>query len=261
MMGEFLPIVYVALKHAPTTVHLCKPPAKRVFPLNSFYQEVARAFGFRIHISSAKVDGRTYVTPTRWDWSFHGEQHKLRWVVQQLKSWAGQRLGRLPLVLVQDRRNTASLNTYYTTNDIDARRQQYGENRRRVTNLRAVVSALKRAGQNAQYTVPDGTTLRAQIQKYAQANRLVLGHGAGMVHILWMRPHSQVVEIIPEKQLREDNGAVQGCKRLCGLCGFHLHRIPVSDQHCAVGVDEVARCITTRAAKNPTRTRKRNPRR
>ena len=74
----------------------------------------------------------------------------------------------------------------------------------------------------------DGLSLRQQIRQYARADRLVLGHGAGMIHLLWMRPHANVVEVINAEKLGHDNGGVQGCVRLATLRGFTLERLVVS---------------------------------
>ena len=259
MMGEFLPIVYIILKYKYDQVFICKSQTKCKFPLNSFYQEVATDFGFDVSISPNRESNKKYITPKRWDWHFYNEQQKLLWVVRRLKQWAGTEThipipkskSQLykPLMLVQCRKNTNVLNIYYREHGLNARRQRYGEERRQVTNMESVASTLKQLkhqhGRRVIYTVPDGSSLKKQINQYIQADTLVLGHGAGMVHVLWMMPHSLVVEIIPEKEHNEINGAVQGCPRLCNLMGFKIRRIVVAQQHCAVNVAAVVHHVTS----------------
>ena len=80
----------------------------------------------------------------------------------------------------------------------------------------------------------DGKTLKEQIQTYLDASILVLGHGAGMVHTMWMKPHSKVLEIIPEDKTKQKDGAVQGLLRLTKIFHFQLERIMVPTSTCAL---------------------------
>jgi hypothetical protein len=160
-------------------------------------------------------------------------------------------------------------------------RKQYGAVRRHVTNLADVADALrhiqqpppfqKTARSLRSYRTPprsrrsprtyygcgrrqqqqqtvrvicdDGMTLKQQIRHYVDANVLVLGHGAGMVQMLWMRPRSVIVEIIPKKKSVEKNGAVQGCKRLTKLLHFALERVVLPNTHGDVNVNQVLNCL------------------
>ena len=48
------------------------------------------------------------------------------------------------------------------------------------------------------FRTDDLVPLTKQIDGYLHASTLILGHGSGMIHILWMKPHSTIIEIIPE---------------------------------------------------------------
>jgi hypothetical protein len=254
MMGEFLPIMYVVLKNEYTHVHLYKEGHKAGFPLNSFYDEVGGDHNVSITISSRKRRGHTYSTPLNWDWHNHREQHKLLWIVKYLKHWAcGGAVPKphTPLCIVQYRHNSSVLDAYYADHETLPKRKTYGAHRRKVTNLDSLSVRLQRHyGKSAQVkrVCSDTLTLQQQITQYVNANVLVLGHGAGMVHMLWMQPKSLVVEIIPRTKAKDNNGAVQGCRRLCTIMGFRLERIVVADAHDVVGVEDVIRCVSAKKA-------------
>jgi hypothetical protein len=89
----------------------------------------------------------------------------------------------------------------------------------------------------------DGLSLKQQIRQYAFATALVLGHGAGMLHLLWMKPSSLVVELIPALKVEEDNGAAQGCKRLADLLKFDFKRVVVSGDHTKVDPQKVVKIM------------------
>ena len=54
---------------------------------------------------------------------------------------------------------------------------------------------------------PDGLSLREQIRMHHDLEVFVWGHGAGMVHMLWMRPSGLAIEISPARE-SESLGAV-----------------------------------------------------
>jgi hypothetical protein len=114
----------------------------------------------------------------------------------------------------------------------------WGDARRKVGNLEEIANKTK----NAVITKDDGKTLFQQIEFYANKKTLVLGHGAGMVNILWMPAKSRIVEIISKLKAHEekDNGAVQGALRLSELKGSTLTRITVDKEHDNVDEKELA---------------------
>ena len=254
MMGEFLPVLYVVFKHNYTNVHLVKDKPKTRFPLNSFYQEVCVSQGVTFTISSTPKKGTPYITPLNWDWCSHKEQHKLLWITRYLKQWAMQQTASVQnprprrLCIVQDRQNTTVLDKYYKDNETLPMRKSYGSTRRQITNLNNVAQRLQLHYGNTmtvQLLKSDTYTLQQQIMQYVHANVLVLGHGAGMVHLLWMKPRTCVVEIIPRQKEADQNGAVQGCRRLCRILQFRLQRIIVREVKDVVRVKDVIQCLTT----------------
>ena len=94
----------------------------------------------------------------------------------------------------------------------------------------------------------DGLTLREQIRQYADAQVLVLGHGAGRVHALWRRAPVTIVELINQQKVGVMDGAVQGCRRLVKLLSNKRHlarlrRIVVEDTHADVDVGKVLNVV------------------
>jgi ribosomal protein S28E/S33 len=149
---------------------------------------------------------------------------------------------------VQDRQNTTALDKYYKDNETLPIRKTYGSTRRQITNLNDVAQRLQLHYGNTmtvQLLQSDTHTLQQQIMQYVYANVLVLGHGAGMVHLLWMKPRTCVVEIMTRRKKAKQNGAVQGCRRLCRILQFRLQRIIVREVKDVVRVKDVIQCLTT----------------
>ena len=260
MMGELLPTISAYLRQPTprphTTIHLHKSVDALACPFNTFYTELETP-RLRFVLSETKVLGASYkALPTNrngWDWR-HTRQdvpHILA-AARYLRSWALSSKSRLSKdahvsnrrsvrVVVQKRVNQQELTQYYANLNTplfrQPRRKQYGAERRCITNLDAVVRSLRSSlPSESRVTVDvatdDGKTLREQIRQYAEADVLVLGHGAGMIHALWMRAPVTIVEIINRQKEAIKDGAVQGCKRLVSIMSTqgpraHLHRIHV----------------------------------
>ena len=266
MMGELLPTISAYLRQPTprphTTIHLHKSVDALACPFNTFYTELETP-RLRFVLSETKVLGASYeVLPTNrngWDWR-HTRQdvpHILA-AARYLRSWALSSTSRSRVrlskdaytsnrrsvrVVVQKRVNQRALTQFYANLNTplfrQPRRKQYGAERRCVTNLDAVVRSLQssfssESGSRVTVDVAtdDGKTLREQIRQYAEADVLVLGHGAGMIHALWMRAPVTIVEIINRQKEAIKDGAVQGCKRLVSILSTqgpraHLHRIHV----------------------------------
>lgn len=253
MMGEFLPIMYVILKHKYKIVYLLKSKEDIPFPLNAFYYEVCKDAKVELHITDEELPDVQYIAPLNWDWKNRKEEYKLLWISRYLKKWASSTTcnTKIKTCVVQDRCNTRILDNFYKqyeshTNPIGAKRKIYGATRRHITNLKEVADKIQQEKQSlcVNYYQTDISSLRDQIQKYMCANDLILGHGAGMVHILWMQPKSRVIEIIPKSKYEIQDGAVQGARRLCKLLKFKLKRIVVENVHSKVNTQEVLDLIT-----------------
>lgn len=260
MMGELLPTIAAYLRQPTprphTIIHLHKSVNALACPFNTFYTELETP-RLRFVLSETKVLGASYeMLPTNrngWDWR-HTRQdvpHILA-AARYLRSWALSPKSRTSTnvralnrrsvrVVVQKRVNQQELTQYYANLNTplfrQPKRKQYGAERRCVTNLDAVVRSLRSSfSSESRVTVDvatdDGKTLREQIRQYAEADVLVLGHGAGMIHALWMRAPVTIVEIINRQKEAIKDGAVQGCKRLVSILSTqgpraHLHRIHV----------------------------------
>lgn len=249
MMGEFLPIMYVILKGKYKTVYLKKSKSDIDFPLNAFYHEVCEDMNITLHITNEEYPGKQYITPLNWDWKNRKEEYKLLWITRYLKHWAQKDCRSKQICVVQDRSNSTSLDTFYLNyKNSPVKRKIYGAKRRHITNLKEVVEHIRNDETlhlQVKYNDTDSNTLKEQIQQYVCAKTLILGHGAGMVHMLWMQPRSRVIEIIPQSKFDVHDGAVQGAKRLCKLLKFKLERIVVDKEHIDVNVDDVIKLVKT----------------
>ena len=240
MMGEYFPVLDTVLDEAMRWKRL----PKRVM-LYADRQRLASLESRRSHRC--------------WDWSNGtvGQQERLRRVAEVLKRWASSKASTskaspphtTPLhIVVQTRIAHPTLTTFYQNNAPTPNRlATYGKDRRSVDNLDDVVDALK----NTLTPTPtvtlvhdDAKPLRTQIQSYLHADVLVLGHGAGMVHTMWLKPGALVVEIIPRKKHADTtHGAVHGCRRLSEVFGFRLEQIVVDGAHSMVDVAKVVEVV------------------
>ena len=259
MMGEFLPVVaaYCACRPRPRVVHVYKTDTAS--PFNAFYEELNEDDKRRFVVSATRHApvGTYHRLPANrngWDWRHRPRDvAPLLGAVRFLRTWAlgaPRAPSAAPIVCVQLRTNTKALTQYYANLDTHlVRRKKYGAERRCVTNLPAVVDALRTAGKvTVRAVTDDGLTLREQIRQYADAQVLVLGHGAGMVHALWMRAPVTIVEIINQQKVGVMDGAVQGCRRLVNLLSTKRHparlrRIVVEDTHADVDVGKVLNVV------------------
>ena len=239
MMGEFLPVVAEIIKHTATKVYIIKDRFVSS-PLNAFYKELPVDVHFITRTEDVPPTCKV-IAPLNWNYFNHHETHKLTRAVKYIRDWANDEPTTTPFkIVVQDRGSNAVLNKYYakvynkecglTIHQPSSSKQLfYGAQRRRVTNLRAIASMIRKTHRNTIYHVDDGMTLKAQVKTYLNASMLVLGHGSGMVHLLWMKPNTTVIEIIPKHRLNEGDGYSDGCNRLCQLMGFDLKRVFVEE--------------------------------
>jgi hypothetical protein len=267
MMGEFFPVSYTIMEYADANVDR-KIDVQIVMddtnhlkcPLNSFYKELEEVIGGnRLTITwtqsppppSATAGLYTKVTTRylqRWDWEWRGqhEPRKLLKVVNRLKQWARNGLASTTdmdaiTCIVQTRENATNSAQvkFLEEHGKDKRQKISGHNRRNVGNLRDIATTLANemsptGNRHIKIVSDDGKTLKQQIQTYLDANALVLGHGAGMLHTLWMKPHSRILEIISRDKCVQSNGAVQGLVRLSTVLGFQLERIVVQKEICTL---------------------------
>ena len=232
-------------------------------PLNSFYKELEEVIGGnRLTITWTNTrpppsgtaglykKESTQRNLPRWDWENDPEPRKLLEVVNRLKQWAQPDSADSASTtdmdaitcIVQTRENATNSAQVeflerYGKND---RQKISGHDRRNVGNLRDIATTLANdemsptENRHIEIVSDDGKTLKQQIQTYLDANVLVLGHGAGMLHTLWMKPQSKILEIISDVKNRQRNGAVHGLCRLCPLLEFQLERIVVQDEICTL---------------------------
>lgn len=263
MMGEFLPVIAVILNTVASKVFVVKQ-SFYTCPFNSFYTELNINVGVINHLPPDTEPSIVY-RPMRWNYFNQGQKTLLIRVVDYLKDWSmsdtsntssSSSTDEPPGIIIQDRAHNPSLLNYfadtfakeykkasfeeiekYVDQSTSAKHKSvysyntYGATERQITNLKDIAKDIKETHKSSvvNYQTDDHLTLKEQIQTYQSASTLVLGHGSGMLHILWMRPHSKVLEIIPKQCLVEKNGYRDGCRRLCDMMGFRLKRIMVDD--------------------------------
>ena len=280
MMGEFLPVVATILKFSARRVCLIKRNFHNC-PFNAFYHELHVEISF-VKRAPDDANIQKIHEPNNWNYYNQGEKHLLIKAVEYLKEWATAEntlsssassqidyQNRSSCIVLQDRISHAPLVEYFkndfakeykkaTYEVVDnflhsthsqhcntTSHHKYGAQRRCIQNMKELSKVVAKRFPNAKvhYQVDDHLSLRNQILPYSEANTLILGHGAGMLHILWMPANSTVIEIIPKKRLVRDDGYLDGCKRLCDLLGFRLQRIIVHDNYAVVDEDAVLKAL------------------
>jgi len=197
-------------------------------PLHSFFTEIALLDGL-INIrmvdhasptaeSWKNIVGRALQLP-RWDFGWWGHDKALAFdAVRYLKGIVKRKLDQPPRGLViQLRKSDPRLEEYYKSyfeqllssgmkasefgnQDYSA----YGAERRRVLGLENLARETVEAFPRTLVEIVEGAddlSLVSQMQRYMDAFGLVLGHGAGMVHALWLRPNATVIEVGPTTDL------------------------------------------------------------
>ena len=105
------------------------------------------------------------------------------------------------VVMVQVRTADPSAVAYFVDHKQKGGTRLYGSHKRNVTNLSEVAERLRRDRRLAvRVAAPDGLSLREQIRMHHDLEVFVWGHGAGMVHMLWMRPSGLAIEISPARE-------------------------------------------------------------
>ena len=77
------------------------------------------------------------------------------------------------------------------------------QHKRMIINSVDVVSSIKRAGFNVKSVMFEHMTLYEIIQSTRQVTLFVGPHGAGLTNIMWMHPHTVVIELMPYRQATE----------------------------------------------------------
>ena len=262
MLGEYFPLVHhlhTHRKHRPLHIVLYK--MQKNCPLNVFYAELQQALDgvtISLHSDMTRIQHNyTALQPldniTRANLKHHKRQ--LLETVRFLRETAIARYGAptsSPHASVHVRNDTdTSLRKYYDTHYADkyGEAQPYmqtsGAQRRKVTNMPAVVDALKtRLNKPVRviHSRPHEPFLQ-QLHHYLSTDLYVLEHGAAMVFALFVRPSSTVIELIPRKKQQAKHPAVQSLQWIAALYEHTLHRVTVPDKIAPVSVKAVMQCV------------------
>ena len=210
-----------------------------------------------VHTYSSKDYHRWDWQWGHWDWTdwvqftprqkrkhIRDEQKRLLYVVKTLKDWARKGLhtstsdtDTLTCIfqIRQDAENSKLVRYLNSVSDKDS-----GQKRRCIVNLRKLATEVKESLTSdnkhikVQIVSDDGNTLKQQIRTYLDAHILVLGHGAGCLHTIWMQPNCRVLELISEMKSKVSDGAVNGLMRMSRFFGFDLQRMVVNSEICTL---------------------------
>jgi hypothetical protein len=98
-----------------------------------------------------------------------------------------------PKVLLIDR---GTLDPRYLT--AGARIRGTGRSRRSIANIEALEEGLREAGVNLRVETLEGSTLAFQIALFRHADIIIAQHGAALCNMIWARPETAILEIVPE---------------------------------------------------------------
>lgn len=238
MMGEFLPICYLFSKYRDSSFVLYNPNRKwgdGVF--DSFFTEMDVDVSFSNSIS----DDCIALEYSSWDfeWVNKDEMDKCRKSVEYIKGLI-EEVDEIKTntILCQYRGVDERMRRYFK--DAKMGSSNYGADKRKFLDVDKIHLHVDT---DVVYINSDGESFLSQVKRYSIGyNNILLEHGAGMVFILFIKTHSNVVEIITPQKNNSKNGAEQGCRRLCQLMENRLHRIVIENKCSILGhIDEIKR--------------------
>lgn len=228
MMGEFLPIIAVILKNKANNIFLYNSQRTWNNLLDNFYRDI-ESENLKIILQNKKTDDMEYINIDRWDYNWNESQESeclfaIDWLKKEtLKFKNNKEYKSDEYIIIQLRKNLKELTNYYQENYIDTKK--YGKELRSVGNL----DKLKYVFYNMKFRCDniwgDGNHLYDQIYPYINKNKLILGHGAGMVFSLFLNDDAKILEIITPDKFTNNSGDVQGLIRFSKIKNFKLNRI------------------------------------
>ena len=151
------------------------------------------------------------------------------------------------VVMIQVRTADPSAVAYFVDHKQKGGTRLYGSHKRNVTNLSEVAERLQRDRRLiVRVASPDALSLREQIRMHHDVDVFVWGHGAGMVHMLWMRPSGLAIEISPARE-SESYGLLvpphHGGAMIAEAASLQHRDVWVESEHVPVDVREVERHV------------------
>ncbi|MEQ8716432.1 MAG: sulfotransferase family 2 domain-containing protein [Acidimicrobiales bacterium] len=259
MLGEFVPLLATIATEEPDTVDLY---CGHQLPFLGFYDELT-AGGIEVRVHPLENAGSGVAQLPRWDratWRSIRNTTLTREHLDAARRWATELatgLGPPEATSIVVQRRDADPATGRALG-----RENYGPDRRNVTNLDDVASALaaEHGGTPVSLTSALDKSILEQIRDHADAAVLVLGHGAGAAHMCWMQPGGLVVEIVPRAKLSR-----LGAPALGSTLGLRVERLVVEHKRDVVDVDAVRALVashlvpTAPRSPAPAKTHRRRP--
>ncbi len=228
-------------------------PNLRILPrrlhkwLGSFLRILPESLSFRCF----KMRG--FDTPSAYDpHVFRNVSKILREKLQEKIDHAADEIGRpeagmAPRVLLIDR---AAPHTHYLARR-KGRTPSAGSGRRSIANVDALEEALRLPGLNLRVETLEGKSLAFQIALFQSADIIVAQHGAALCNMLWSRPSTAIVEILPRGA--DITRPLNHFSELAGCLRLAYRSVAQDGRHGAVDVTQVTEAIHQLLQMMPTR--------
>jgi hypothetical protein len=156
--------------------------------------------------------------------------------------------GAVPRVVLIDR---AAPNPYYLSAAKKGRTTGAGSSRRSIANFEAVAEALRLSGASPRVETLEGKSLDFQIALFQSADIVVAQHGAALCNMLWARPSTAIVEILPQGP--EITRPLNHFSELAGCLGLAYRSVGQNGPHGAVDVTLVTAALRELIEAMPTK--------
>lgn len=236
MMGEFLPIVYLAITSGVKNIYLYNPVRKWNLAFDRFYKDIEKdnlKFYFVNNMNlKRKVDKTEFIYYKPWDkyWinsdlSVSKCQAVIKWLKINTINYCKTNEIKLEKmdVIIQLRKTNSNLSNYFKHIKIGT--LKYGACKRNYKDMNILKDYYSELNLSIKECYSDNMHLYKQIYEYLYHDKLVLAHGAGMFFILFMNNNSKIIEIMPGELAIQNKPAVQSIIRLCKLKNSNFKRV------------------------------------
>lgn len=120
--------------------------------------------------------------------------------------------------------------------------QTAGKQRRSIPNIKCLCNQLSKCCNVGKYKLEE-MTFPAQVALFSEADVIVAQHGAALSNIVWMRPDSLVLEVIPAQQAQGKSQS-EFFSSLAAAMGVQHRYIFQHDNHASLTKDQMAEIET-----------------
>jgi hypothetical protein len=129
---------------------------------------------------------------------------------------------------------------FYTSNNSEYKVASAGADRRSIPNIPDIKKCTDDILGATYVAALENMTLSSQIQLFSSADVIIAQHGASMANLIWAKPGTHVIEIIP-KQMMGHIAIFDYFGELCNC--LHLNRTVILQDHyhAAINIDEFSK--------------------